>query len=240
MARSLLRRQAQKRRAGDGQGTGALVTKADPAGTASEAYWSLRTNLLYAGVSRPLKVVLVTSPGHAEGKSTTCANLGGVLAQAGNNTLLIDADLRTPNLHEFFGVRNLRGVMNVLSGENKLSEVLVEPFPGLKVAPAGPIPSNPSEFLGSNRFAALVDEARRLFDYVILDSPPVGLVPDPLAVATQADAVLLVLDAQGTRKDSLRKAMRSLKSVGAYVLGTVVNNVEESNSARHNGHAAYR
>jgi capsular exopolysaccharide synthesis family protein len=232
MARSRLSRQAQKRREGEDY-TSDVVTMVDPAGTASEAYRSLRTNLLYAVSDRPLKVVLVTSPGSSEGKSTTCANLGAVLAQAGNDTLLIDADLRRPSLHKFFGARNFRGVMNVLSGENDLSEVLVEPLPGLKVAPTGPIPSNPSELLGSDHFAGLVDQARQLFDYVILDSPPVAFVPDPIVVATQADAVLLVLDAQGTRKDSLRKAMRSLESVGASVLGTVINYVEEGKRARY-------
>jgi receptor protein-tyrosine kinase len=236
MASSRLKRQAQKSRVRDDY-TGALVTIVDPAGAASEAYRSLRTNLLYAVVDRPPKVVLLTSPGSAEGKSTTCANLGGVLAHAGNNTLLIDTDLRTPSLHKFFGVRNFRGVMNVLSGENRLLDVLVEPSPGLKIAPTGPIPSNPSELLGSDRFASLVEEARQLFDYVVLDSPPVGLVPDPMVIATQADAVLLVVDAQGTRKESLRKALRSLESVGANVLGTVMNNVEASKSARYYGSA---
>lgn len=239
MARSRLNKQAQKKREG-GDYTGGLVTMVDPAGTASEAYRSLRTNLLYAVVDKPLKVVLLTSPSSSEGKSTTCANLGGVLAQAGNETLLIDADLRRPSLHKFFGVRNFRGVMNVLTGENELSDVLVEPFPGLKVAPSGQIPSNPSEILGSNRFAGLVEEAKKGFDYVIIDSPPVGLVPDPLILATQADAVLLVLDAQGTRKDSLRKAIRSLESVGASVLGTVVNNLEVGRNQQYYGYTAYR
>jgi capsular exopolysaccharide synthesis family protein len=182
----------------------------------------------------------LTSPGPSEGKSTTCANLGAVLAQAGNDTLLIDADLRRPSLHKFFGVRNLRGVMNVLTDENELSEVLVEPLPGLKVATTGSIPSNPSEILGSRRFADLVEEAQKEFDYVIIDSPPIGLVPDPVILATQADGVLLVLDARGTRKDSLRKAVRSLDSVGASVLGTVVNNLEEGKNAQYYGYAAYR
>jgi capsular exopolysaccharide synthesis family protein len=216
-----------------------LVTIVDPAGVASEAYRSLRTSLLYAVVDNPLKVVLLTSPGPGEGKSTTCANLGTVLAQAGNNTLMIDADLRRPSLHKFFGARNFRGLMNVLTDDNELSEVLVEPLPGLKVAPTGPIPSNPSEILGSNRFAHLVEAARKEFDYVLIDSPPVGLVPDPVILATQADGVLLVLDAQGTRKDALRKAIRSLKSVGANVLGTVMNNAEEGKNASYNSYAAY-
>jgi capsular exopolysaccharide synthesis family protein len=238
MAHNRLKKRMQKNREVTDHGN-SLVTIVDPASVASEAYRSLRTSLLYAVVDKPLKVVLLTSPGPGEGKSTTCANLGTVLAQAGNNTLMIDADLRRPSLHKFFGARNFRGLMNVLTDDNELSEVLVEPLPGLKVAPTGPIPSNPSEILGSNRFAHLVEAARKEFDYVLIDSPPVGLVPDPVILATQADGVLLVLDAQGTRKDALRKAIRSLKSVGANVLGTVMNNAEEGKNASYNSYAAY-
>jgi capsular exopolysaccharide synthesis family protein len=238
MAHNRLKKRMQKNREVTDHGN-SLVTIVDPASVASEAYRSLRTSLLYAVVDKPLKVVLLTSPGPGEGKSTTCANLGTVLAQAGNNTLMIDADLRRPSLHKFFGARNFRGLMNVLTDDNELSEVLVEPLPGLKVAPTGPIPSNPSEILGSNRFAHLVEAARKEFDYVLIDSPPVGLVPDPVILATQADGVLLVLDAQGTRKDALRKGIRSLESVGANVLGTVMNNLEEGKNAGYDGYAAY-
>lgn len=238
MARTRLGKRSQKRRNGNDY-TDGLVTMTDPAGVASEAYRSLRTNLLYAVVDKPLRVVLVTSPGASEGKSTTCANLANVLAQAGNETLLIDADLRRPSVHKFFGLRNFRGVMNVLIGENEFSEILVEPLPSLKVAPTGPVPSNPSEILGSSRFADLLKEARNGFDYVIIDSPPVGVVPDPLILAAQSDAALLVLDAQGTRKDSLRKAMRSLQSVGASVIGTVANNLEEGKNPGYYGQTPY-
>jgi receptor protein-tyrosine kinase len=185
---------------------------------------------MYAVVDTPPRVVLMTSPGASEGKSTTCANLGVVLAQADKSTLIIDCDLRRPSMHKVFGKHNLKGMTNVLSGEYSLSEVWMEPLSKLKLVSAGRIPPNPAELLNSSRFTELVDQARQQFDYVLLDSPPVEAVSDSLVVATRADGVLLVLDSQKTRKSSLRKAVRSLEAVGANVLGTVMNNVDKTHA----------
>ncbi len=210
-----------------------LVTLLDPAGAASEAYRSLRTSLLYAKMDAPPTVILITSPGLADGKSTTCANLAVVLAQAGKETLVIDGDLRKPSLHRIFGVPNVSGMVNVLSGEHDLSEVCTEPFPGLKMLSTGPIPPYPTELLSSGRFEELLGQARQLFDYVLVDSPPTELVSDPMIIAAQVDAVLLVLDSQGTSKGSLRKAVRNLEAVGANVLGTLVNKAPKAQTGRY-------
>jgi capsular exopolysaccharide synthesis family protein len=208
--------------------SGSLITAADPRGVASEDYRSLRTSLLYSLVDTPPKVVVVTSPGPSEGKSTTCANLGVVLAQVDKQTLIVDCDMRKPVTHKIFGLRNLRGLVNVLAGEHGLHEVCQEALPGLKVVTTGPIPPNPAELLSSRRFTELLTQAREEFDYVLLDVPPVGLVSDPAIAATQADGVLFVIDSQNTRKGSVRQAMRSLEGVGANVLGTIMNNVKVS------------
>ena len=205
-----------------------LVTLLDPAGVASEAYRSLRTSLLYAAVDAPPTVILITSPGSADGKSTTCANLAVVLAQADKRTLVIDGDLREPSLHRFFDVPNVSGVVDVLSGQHELLEACKEPIPGLHLLSAGPIPPNPAELLSSARFSELVGQARRLFDYVLIDSPPTGLASDPMIIATRADGVLLVLDSKGTSKGSLRKAVRNLEAVRANVLGTVMNKARKT------------
>src|SRR5215217_5480543 len=206
---------------------GRLMTALDPTSAAAEAYRTLRTNLLYgAFLDEPAKVVVLTSPGPGEGKSTTCANLGVVLAQAGKNTLILDCDFRKPVIHRLFGFRNVRGVVDALVGERKLQENWKEPMEGLKVVPVGPIPPNPTELLGTRRFSELLASLREEFDYVLIDAPPVGMVSDPAILATQGDGVLLVSDAQHTRKGSVRQAMRSLEAVGAPVLGTVMNNVE--------------
>jgi capsular exopolysaccharide synthesis family protein len=228
-----LHRQAQKDKVGTRSKP--LVTLLDPAGVASEAYRSLRTSLLYAAVDAPPTVILITSPGPQDGKSTTCANLAVVLAQADKQTLVIDGDLREPGLHRFFDMPNVSGVVDVLAGEYELLEVCKEPIPGLHIMSAGPIPPNPAELLSSGRFSELVGQARRLFDYVLIDSSPTGLASDPMIIATRADGVLLVLDFEGTSKGSLRKAMRNLEAVGANVLGTVVNKAPKAES----GHYSY-
>lgn len=205
-----------------------VVTILDPTSAASEAYRTLRTNLVYSLVDAPPKVIVLTSYSAGEGKSTTCANLGVVLAQAGKAVLIIDCDFRKPVMHKFFGMRNVLGVVDVLVGERKLQEVIKQPVEGLTVMPVGRIPLNPTELLGTQRFKQLLVSVRQEFDYVLIDAPPVGRVSDPAILATQGDGVLLVLDAQNTHKSSVRQALRSLNTVGANVFGTVMNNAKVS------------
>lgn len=206
-----------------------LVTATNSTGSsAKEAFRSLRTNLLYGFVDDPPQVITVTSPGGREGKSTICANLGVVLSQADKKTLIVDCDLRKPVIHRIFGVRNIRGLVNVLVGQNALYEVYQEPpaANNLKIIPVGHMPPNPAEFLGSSHFAAFLSQAREEFDYILLDTPPVQPVSDPAILASQADGVFLVVDAQKTRKGAVRESIRSLEGVGANILGTILNNFE--------------
>lgn len=230
MMGSRLKRKARKE-ATNNDLTRRLVSVTNPSGGAAEAYRGLRTNLLYAVIDEPLRVVLVSSPGIAEGKSTTCANLAAVLAQAENNTLLMDCDFRRPTQHRIFGMRNFQGSVNVLAGESNLQGALQgTSVPNLKLLSAGSVPPNPAELLGSRRFADLMKQVRQQFDYVVLDAPPIQLVSDAAILATHADGTLLVLDAQRTRKASLREAVHSLQTVGASVLGTIMNNVDTPES----------
>jgi capsular exopolysaccharide synthesis family protein len=214
-----------------------LATLDDPAGGASEAYRTLRASLLRILEMSTPAVVVLTSPGPGEGKSTTCANLGVALAQAGHKTLIMDCDLRDPRLHKIFGLSNSYGLVDVLANGHDLQDLLRErPLANLNVVTAGPIPPNPTELLGSRRFLEVVREARERFDYVLLDSTQllaagpssIGSLSDPLELDSRADGVLLVLDAQGTSREALRKALRTLESAGSSILGLVVNNVEPS------------
>ena len=204
----------------------ALVAIQDPSGTASEAYRMLRTNLIYARVDKPPKVIVLTSAGRDEGKSTTVANLGVSLAQAGKNTLILDCDLRRPSQHDIFRTLNIMGLVDVLVGEKEPPEVWHEPIPNLKLIPTGAPPPNPAEILTSRRLTEFLGRVRQEFDYVLVDTPPMGLVSEAAALAANGDGVLLVLDSQHTRKGSLRQALRRLRSVGANVLGTVMNKYE--------------
>lgn len=214
-----------------------LVTTLAPNSLASEAYRTLRTSLIYARVDTPPKTIVITSHGPREGKSTTCANLAVVLAQAGKSTLILDCDFRKPVVHKIFNLRNLTGIVDILVGGRSLQEVAHEPLAGLKVATVGYPPPNPSEIASSRSFAEFIGQVRRDFEYVLIDAPPVGLVADPLVLATQGDGVLLVLDAQNTRKGAVREAMRSLEGVGARVLGTVMNNVKGGKGGYYYGYA---
>jgi len=213
--------------------SGQLVTVFDPASAASESYRSLRTTLLYGVANTPPAVILITSPGLMDGKSTTCANLAVVLAQAGKETLVIDGDLHKPSVHKIFGAPNVQGTVDVLSGEYDLAEMCTEPLPGLKILSAGPIPPNPAELLISGRLGPLVGQARKLFDHVLIDSPPTELVSDPMIIATQADAVMLVLDSEETSKASMHRAVHDLEAVGANVVGTVINKAPKSETRRY-------
>jgi succinoglycan biosynthesis transport protein ExoP len=207
---------------------GALVTLLAPDSVASEVFRSLRANLVYAVVDRPPKVIMITSPGPREGKSTVCSNLGVALAQAGMRTLIVDCDLRKPALHKIFGLRNFLGLVNVMVRERILKEVWHDVAPNLKVVSSGPRPLNPAELLGSERLSELLDEIRDSFDYILLDAPPIGAVSDPAVLAPRVDGVFLTVDAQNTRKRSVQRSMRSLEAVGANVLGTVMNKVKLS------------
>ena len=216
-----------------------LVTILEPVSAASEAYRTLRTNLMYALVDNPPRTIVLTSPEPREGKSTICANLAVALSQAGKTALLLDCDLRKPVMHKIFGLRNLRGLVDVLAGEAKLQEVEKEYLAGLNVVTTGPMPSNPTEMLGSERFAQLLATARQRFDYILIDAPPVAPVSDSMVLATQADGVLLVFDAQNTRKVSLRRSVRDIEAVGGRIIGTTMNNMEprKDNYYGHYGYA---
>lgn len=236
MTRSRFRRRENKK-ATKGEHPWRIATIEDPAGSASEAYRSLRTNLLYSVVDRPPKTILITSYGPVEGKSTTCANLGVVMAQAGKAILIVDCDLRKPTLHRIFGLRNPRGTVNILAGECGLHEAVQEVPQGLKVLPVGAVPPNPAELLSSERFGEFMEQVRQEFDYVLLDAPPLAPVSDASILASHTDGVFMVLDAQKTRKNSLRRGVNSLKTVGANILGTVMNNVENSKEGYYSSRA---
>lgn len=202
-----------------------LVTVANPDSVIAEAYRSIRTKLLNTRADAPPKVIPVTSPGRGEGKSTTCANLAASLAQAGKETLVVDCDLRDPSLHKLFGLNNFQGITNILAGEVNVEQTWQKTsVPNLELLSAGAVPPNPSELLGSNRFAEFLHQARQVFDYVLLDVPPVQSFSDAAIVGAQGDGVLLVWDARKTRREDVRGSVRNLEDVGAGIIGTVMNN----------------
>jgi capsular exopolysaccharide synthesis family protein len=192
----------------------------------AEAFRHLRTNLLYLSPDRPLRTLLVTAAGPGEGKSTVAANLAVALAIAGRRTWIVEADLRKPGLAWAFQPGTTRGLSDVLV-ENAAFDAALAPtsVEGLWFVPAGTLPPDPAELLGSQRMRALLAHAREQVDAVVLDAPPVLPVSDALALAPHVDGVLLVVDLARTPRDAARRAAGQLRAVGARVAGVVVNNV---------------
>jgi protein-tyrosine kinase len=171
---------------------------------------------------------VVTSPNPVEGKSTTVANLGVVMAQAGKRVILIDADMRRPVLHRIFDVDNSRGLTDVLlSTELKLDGHLQPTgVENLRLLNTGPLPPNPSELLGSQRMAALIERLKEEADVILFDSPPSLAVADASVLATQTDGVLLVTDAGRTRRAMAKESVERFHKVGANLLGVVLNRLK--------------
>ncbi len=205
-----------------------LITVSDPRSPISEAYRTLRTNLDFAGLDRPLRTLVVTSAGVGEGKSTTLANLAVVSAQAGRRIALVDADLRRPTLHEIFGLDNSSGLTTMMMDEALLTSPPLQAtgVEGLTVLTSGPLPPNPAELMGSRRMeeviAALVERA----DQVLFDTPPVVAVTDAAVLATRVDGVLLVIHAGKTRREVARMAVQRLQQINVRLVGTVLTNVQ--------------
>lgn len=207
-------------------GEGELVTVSQPLSPVSEAFRVLRTNIRYSGVDRPLQTLLVTSAGPTEGKSVTVANLGVAMAQAGLRVAVVDADLRRPRLHKVFGVHPRGGLTgSLLEGAMDGRLQPSKDVEGLVILPAGGLPPNPAELLGSQRFQELLATLTQHMDVVLVDSPPILPVTDAAVLARGVDGVLLVIDAGETRREVARRAVDNLRQVGAHMIGVVLNRV---------------
>ncbi len=207
-----------------------LVTKSRPRSQMAESYRALRTSLLLTFAGGPPKVILVTSALPEEGKTTTSVNSAIVLAQKGTRVLLIDADLRRPSIHKTLGMGPTAGLSNVLTGAATLQQAIVPStiLPDLFVLPAGTPPPNPAELLASVKMKNVLEELRKQYDHVVIDSPPTLSVTDAVVMSTGADAVVLVIRSGHTTKPALRRARDLLLQVNARVCGVLVNAVDLS------------
>jgi len=209
-----------------------LQVHRQPKSSVAECVRSVRTNLHFMSLDKPIKRVLVTSAGPQEGKTTVAINLGIAMAQAGSRTLLVDTDMRRPRIHRPFGLSHDRGLSSLLLGAARPEEALCEtPVPGLHVLPCGPIPPNPAELLHTARFKQILGDLDTRFDRIILDSPPVAAVADGLILAGDADGVVLVVKAGVTPRDVARRARRALDDVNARILGVVMNDLNLASRA---------
>jgi len=200
-----------------------LIVREEPRSPRAEAFRALRTNLRFVGLADGRRTFVTTSAMPAEGKSTTTANLAITLAEGGHSVALIDADLRRPRMAELMGIEGAAGLSDLLIGSAELDDVLQPWGRGrLTVLPAGSIPPNPSELLGSAGMKAVIDELSARFDYVLIDTPPVLPVTDAAVLGALTSGVVLVVAANKSSRLHVKAALTNLDRVGATVLGSIV------------------
>ncbi len=199
-----------------------LITHTNGKSPISEAYRTLRTNIQFSNVDKPIKTLVITSSMMSEGKTTTLTNLAETFAQAGNRVIIVDADLRRPYVHKIMGISNQQGVTNVLAGQVDLKDTVQVAGSQIHVLTSGPIPPNPSELLGSTKMKDLLQLLSEHYDIVLIDAPPVNMVTDAAILSTFVDGVVLAIASGKTEIESGKRALKSLEAVNANVLGAVM------------------
>ena len=204
-----------------------LFAHTKPRSSVSESLRSVRTNVLFRTGNLDSRVILITSAVPREGKSFTSSNLAAILAMSGSKVILIDADLRRPSIHRLFEISDEFGLSEVLLEQKQLNAV-IQPshIHNLDVISAGPIPQNPSELLSNEIMTAVPKKLQEEYDIVIIDSPPATAVADPMILSPLADGVVLVVEANQTKKPIVMQAILRLRQVKAKLIGGIVNKLD--------------
>lgn len=190
-----------------------------------EAYKNIRIRLLYILENMQGKVVAFTSPNVSEGKSTTAVNMAITLSQLNKKILLIDGDIRRATIHKKLKLENKKGLSNILARECQFGEAVNSYNPYLDILTSGSVVVNPSDLIGSTDFDKLIEKVKEEYDYVIIDTPPVNIVSDALAISKKCDGVVLVARIAYTTYAQLKNATNALKALDINVLGTILNGV---------------
>ena len=204
-----------------------LLTNIDQKSGLAEAYRNVRSAILFSAGHDKLKILAVTSAVPKEGKTTTCLNMAISLAQAGLRVLVVDADMRRGELHKFYGLEGGRGLADVLMGHAKPEAVIQRTgLPNLDLVATGPFPPNPAELILHGEFDAFLDYAKRTYDHILLDCPPIMAVSEASTIATVADKVIMVVWAGQTSRKLSQLAVQVMQQRGANIMGCVLNNLE--------------
>lgn len=202
-----------------------------------EAIRTLRTNILFSDIDQKLKKIVITSSLPDEGKSTIAMQLSRSLARNGSKVILLGCDLRNPSIGQFIENDVNFGITNVLMRRMELDSAVIEDElePNLSILMSGPIPPNPSELISSNAMKNLIKDLEEKYDYVIIDTPPVGIITDAAILSTISDGVLLVVKSESTKKDIIKNAIENINRVNGKILGTVLTHVK-TKGGHYGGH----
>lgn len=201
-----------------------LITITHPASQVSEAYRTLRTNLSFFSLDDPLQTLVCASAEPNADKSITTANLAVTMAQAGNRTILVDADLRRPALHTLFGLDNSTGLTEAIVGDVDTLPLQATTVENLQVLTSGTKPPNPADLLGSKKLDALIAQLKEAADFIIFDAPPVIAVTDTVVLGNKTDGVLMVLEAGKSRRDHAERARDILTKANVRIVGATLTN----------------
>ena len=211
-----------------------------PHSPVAEAFRTLRTNLEFASMEKPIHTLLITSTAPSEGKTTIAANLAAIYSQNKSSVVLLDADLRRPHVHRMFGMANRKGLSNLFTSRDRIVNVgrVRKDLPNLMIVTSGSMPENPAELLGSTRMAQVLNEISSHVDVAIIDTPP-SLVADAQILAARVDAVLFVIQPGVTRANMAKASLESFRRSGARIVGVVMNRIPRTRSYYYGGYKYY-
>lgn len=215
---------------------GKITSLEKPQSNISEAYRTIRTGIEFSNLDKDLKVICMTSSKQNEGKTTVLSNLGVSFAKIDKKVLLIDADLRNPSISKMFDTSNSQGLMDILLGKRNIQDCIKKTKQeNLYILTGGTIPPNPAEVLSSKKMSEFIESIKDEYDYIFIDSPPVGVVSDASIISAYSDGVIFVVGANEVDSNLAKIAKERLDSVKANIVGVILNKFKtDTNSEYYN------
>ena len=204
-----------------------IISIKKPKSPISECYRGIRTSIEFSNLDKEMKVINVTSAMQSEGKSTVIANLAVNFANLDKKVLLLEGDLRNPSVHRMFNISNINGLTDVLLNNKAFADcVHCTEVKNLHILTCGPIPPNPSEILSSNKMKEFITSLKEYYDYIFIDTPPIGIVTDAGIISTYSDGCIFVVGSKQCDIEMAKYAKERLEKVGANIIGAVLNKFE--------------
>ena len=197
-----------------------------------EAFRNLRTNIQFSAIDKELKALVITSTNPSEGKTSIATNLAMSFAQNGEKVILVDCDMRNPSVSKHIDINQPKGLTNILVNKEDPHTVMVQ-HEGVDIIFAGPIPPNPAELIGSRSMENLLENLKHEYDYVLLDTPPAGMLTDGAILSSAADGTILVIAEGETERADLGRTIEQIKNVGGNIIGVVMNKVKSVKSSNY-------
>lgn len=215
---------------------GKITSLEKPQSNISEAYRTIRTGIEFSNLDKDLKIICITSSKKDEGKTTVLSNLGVSFAKIDKKVLLIDADLRNPSISKMFDISNTQGLMDILLGKRNIQDCVKKTKQeNLYILTGGTIPPNPAEVLSSKKMSEFIESIKDEYDYIFIDSPPVGVVSDASIISAYSDGVIFVVGANEVDSNLAKIAKERLDSVKANIVGVILNKFKtDTNSEYYN------